>query len=255
MKRLEGRVAIITGAAHGEKAALGAFIAKALAAEGASVAVADLSDCSSVAREIEAAGGAALAVEADVADERSVNSLVQQTLARFGRVDILVNNAALGSNVLPISLEAITLQDWDRHMAVNVRGPFLCVRAVLATMRANRYGKIINVGSTTVAFGLPNRLHYVASKGAVHAMTRGMARELGVDGIRVNTIVPGGISGPSIEAARAQIQSERDVIVTRSLKQDLSADDLRGALVFLASAESDAITGQFLIVDNGTTFV
>ena len=252
MKRLEQRIAIITGAAYGPKAALGAFIARTLAAEGASVVAADLMDCSSVAKDIEESGGTALAIQVDVADEASVRSLVEKTLARFGRIDILVNNAALGSNVPPIPLEEITIEDWDRHMTVNVRGPFVCVRAVLPTMRRNGYGKIINVGSTTANFGLPNRLHYVASKGAMGAMTRAMARELGVHGIRVNTIAPGGIASSSPEVARAHAESARDVVVSCSLNRDLVSDDLRGAVVFLASGESDAVTGQLLIVDNGT---
>ena len=142
MGRLENRVAIVTGAAHGERAALGSHFAKALAAEGAKVAVADLKDCASIASEIESAGGEALGIRADVRDEQSVAAMVQATVKRFGRLDILVNNAAVGSNSPAVPVMDLDLRAWDELYTVNVRGPFLCVKAALPQMRRQKYGKI-----------------------------------------------------------------------------------------------------------------
>lgn len=253
MNRLTGRVAIVTGAAHGPKASLGVALAKALAAEGAAVVAAARRDCGAVASEIEAAGGTALALHVDVSQEASIQEMVAKTIERFGRLDILVNNAAVGSNIPAIPLEKMSVAEWDELMAINVRGPFLCAKAVVPFMRRQSYGKIINVGSTTMVDGLPNRLHYVTAKGAILAMTRALARELGPYGIRVNTIATGLLMSPHVERIISK-QHHEELLATRSIKQDVFPDDLAGTLVFLASAESDAVTGQFIIVDNGGTF-
>ena len=173
-------------------------------------------------------------------------------LERFGRIDILVNNAVLGSNIPPVAVEQISVEEWEQIMAVNVRGPFLCTRAVLPAMRAAGYGKIINVGSSTIVEGLPNRLHYVTSKGAVLAMTRALARELGAYGIRVNTIGPGLVMSEAVASAFAGREHVLEAIrAARSIKEDLTAAELIGSVLFLAGPESDAITGQFLIIDKG----
>jgi NAD(P)-dependent dehydrogenase (short-subunit alcohol dehydrogenase family) len=253
MKRLTGRVAVVTGAAHGPKASLGVAFAKALAREGASVVAAARRDCGAVASEIEAAGGTALALHVDVSQEASIQEMVAKTIERFGRLDILVNNAAVGSNIPPIPLEKISAAEWDELMTVNVRGPFLCTKAVVPVMRRHSYGKIINVGSTMMVGGMPNRLHYVTAKGAILAMTRALSRELGPHGIRVNTIATGLLMSPIVEQAISK-QHHQEVLAARAIKQDVFPTDLAGTLVFLASAESDAITGQFIIVDNGGTF-
>jgi NAD(P)-dependent dehydrogenase (short-subunit alcohol dehydrogenase family) len=252
MPRLDGKVAIITGAAAGPKAALGAVFAKALAAEGAKVVVADARDCSSVAAEIAAAGGTAHALLADVRDAKAVAAMVAETEGKFGRLDILVNNAAVGSNIPPVAIEDIDVQLWDEFMAVNVRGTFLCTRAAIPAMRRNKYGKIINLGSTTMLSGLSHRLHYVTCKGAIAAMTRSMARELGASGIRVNTLAPGLVMNDSVAASMAGRPGLHDfVLSTRAIRKDVFADELVGTLIYLASPDSDAVTGQFLIVDNG----
>jgi NAD(P)-dependent dehydrogenase (short-subunit alcohol dehydrogenase family) len=252
MPRLDGKVAIVTGAGPGPKAALGSVFAKALAAEGAKVVVADMKDCSAVASEIARQGGAAQAVAVDVRDAKSVAAMVAETEKTFGRLDILVNNAAIGSNIPPIAIEDIDLALWDEFMAVNVRGTFLCSRAAIAAMRRHDYGKIINLSSTTMLSGLPHRLHYVTTKGAIAAMTRSMARELGGFGIRVNSLAPGLVMNDSVAAAMAGRPGLHDfVLSTRAIKKDVFADELVGTLIYLASPESDAVTGQFLIVDNG----
>lgn len=253
MGKLGDRVAIVTGAAHGERAALGSVFAKALAAEGARVAAADLRDCGSVVKEIEAAGGQALPLHVDVRDEKSVGAMVAATLERFGRLDILVNNAAIGSNIPPIPVLELEVRAWDELYAVDVRGPFLCVKAALPHMRRRRYGKIINIGSTTQLAGLPNRLHYVSAKGAIHAMTRALSHELGPDGICVNTLAYGMITSRMNEE---ELDRETDhrarVFGPRAMKVHLRAEDVAGGLVFLASPESDRMTGQCLIVDPGS---
>jgi NAD(P)-dependent dehydrogenase (short-subunit alcohol dehydrogenase family) len=161
MPRLDGKVAVVTGAAAGPKAALGAIFAKALAAEGAKVVLADTKDCASVAAAIAAEGGTAHAVLADVRDAKSVGAMIAEAERKFGRLDILVNNAAIGSNIPPIAIEEIDTALWDEFMTVNVRGTFLCVKAAIPAMRRNNYGKIINLSSTTMLSGLSHRLHYV----------------------------------------------------------------------------------------------
>jgi NAD(P)-dependent dehydrogenase (short-subunit alcohol dehydrogenase family) len=152
-------------------------------------------------------------------------------------------------------LEKMTVEEWDELMKTNVRGPFLCAKAALPVMRSQGYGKIINVGSTTMVEGLTNRLHYVTAKGAILAMTRALAKELGPDGIRVNTIAFGLIMNPALEAAMKGRPGLREhVIAARSIKKDVFPEDLAGTLVYLASADSDAVTGQFVVVDNGAVF-
>jgi len=255
MQRLAGRVAMVTGAAHGPKAAIGSVFAKALAAEGASVVAADCKDTSSVVREIEAAGGTALALSVDVREEASIQAMIAATEQRFGRLDILVNNAAVGSNIPPIPLADMTVETWDELMAVNARGPFLCTKAAAPLMRRQQYGKIINVGSATMIEGLTHRLHYIAAKGAVMAMTRSLARELGPDGIRVNTIAFGLITTPAIEASiKGRPGHHEHVLESRAIHKDVYPGDLTGTLIYLASADSDAVTGQFFVVDNGRVF-
>jgi NAD(P)-dependent dehydrogenase (short-subunit alcohol dehydrogenase family) len=252
MPRLRGKVAIVTGAAAGQKAALGSVFARALAVEGAKVVLADTKDCSPVAAEIIAAGGTAHPVLSDVREAKSVAAMIAETVSKFGGLDILVNNAAVGSNIPPVAIEDIDVALWDEFMAVNVRGTFFCTRAAIPVMRRNHYGKIINLSSTTMLSGLSHRLHYVASKGAIAAMTRSMARELGPFGIRVNTLAPGLVMNDSVAAAMAGRPGLHDfVLSTRAIRKDVFADELVGTLIYLAAPDSDAVTGQFVIVDNG----
>jgi len=253
MGRLDNRVAIVTGGSHGERAALGAVFAKALAAEGANVVVADIRDCSSVVGEIEAAGGRALGLRVDVRNQDSVNAMVAAAVGRFGQIDILVNNAAIGSNIPPVSVTDIGMDAWDDIYAVNVRGPFLCVKAAVPHMRLRNYGKIINIGSSMMYSGAPNRLHYVSAKGAVLAMSRALSRELGPHGICVNTLAYGLVTSRINEQALDDdIEYRNHAFKPRAMPVHLRAEDLVGGLVFLASAESDHMTGQCLMVDPGS---
>ena len=236
--RLQGRVAIVTGAAQG----IGARYAAALAAEGAALVCADVIDAEPVAAQIRAAGGRALALRADVSSAESVRQMAAASVEAFGRIDVLVNNAGLFANLALKPFEQIEAVEWDRVMAVNVRGPFECAKAVLPQMRAQGYGKIVNIASATVFKGSPMLLHYVTSKGAVVAMTRSLARELGDAGIRVNTL-----ANPAWQGAVGA-----NNIASRAIKREVTPEDLCGTLVYLASAESDFVTGQVIVVDGGS---
>jgi NAD(P)-dependent dehydrogenase (short-subunit alcohol dehydrogenase family) len=253
--RLDGRAAIVTGAAFGPKAALGSVFAQALGAAGAAVVVADLNDAEPVAEAIRAAGGRAHSVRADVTDEESTVAMVAAAVEKFGRLDILVNNAARGSNIPPVPIGALEVDEWDRVVAVGMKGTYLGAKAAAPAMAKNRYGKIVNLGSTTMQNGLPNRLHYVAAKGGILAMTRALARELGSQGIRVNTFATGMVMNPAVrEAYKDKPDHLQKIRSARSIPEDITGADLIGPLVFLCSPESDAITGQFIVVDNGAWF-
>jgi len=251
MARLDGRVAIVTGGAKG----IGRYYSQALAREGARVMIADIADGSELAAEIAKTSGANSVTSAtvDVGDEASVTELVGTTMARFGRIDILVNNAALFAPLQEQPFAEIDADLWDRVMAVNVRGMFLMAKHVTPHMIAQRYGKIINIGSGTAARGIPHMLHYVTSKGAVTAFTRALSRELGAHNICVNTLAPGfTVSDSVVEQNPGHLKSAREpAIARRALKRDEVPEDLVGTLIFLASAESDFITGQTLAVDGG----
>jgi NAD(P)-dependent dehydrogenase (short-subunit alcohol dehydrogenase family) len=194
---------------------------------------------------------AAMSVVFDVSDENDVMRLVATALDRFGRIDVLVNNAALYSTLAPVKCTEIEVAQWDRVMAVNVRGPFLMVKHVAAHMIARRCGKIINISSGTAYKGLPHFLHYVTSKGAVTAFTRALSRELGEYGICVNTLAPGLIHTGRQDQAHID-QTRVAVIQSRALKRDGYPEDLIGALLFLASTDSDFVTGQTIAVDGGS---
>src|ERR1700679_3237993 len=188
MARLDGRVAILTGGAKG----IGVHYARPLAAEGARLMIADIADGKDLAGEIARDHGANSVASrvTDVSDEGAVKALVADTMDRFGKVDILINNAALFAPLQEQSCTDIDAALWERVMAINLRGPFLMVKHVAPHMIARGYGKIINIGSGSIFHGIPRMLHYVTSKGGVVAMTRVMAMELGEHGIRVNTLSP-----------------------------------------------------------------
>jgi NAD(P)-dependent dehydrogenase (short-subunit alcohol dehydrogenase family) len=252
MERLAGRIAIVTGGAKG----IGRHYSLALAQAGASVVVADIVDAADVVEAIARAHGRASVMGAvfDVSDETSVKTLVARAVERFGRIDVLVNNAALFAPLHQTKCTEIDAGLWDRVMAVNLRGPFLMVKHVAPHMIARGYGKIINVGSGTAYRGIPWMLHYVTSKGGILAFTRALSRELGEHGIRVNTLSPGFILSDTVVAENPEhvATARPSVLQIRALKRDAYPEDLLGALVFLASAESDFITGQTLAVDGGS---
>jgi len=248
MDRLKGRVAIVTGAARG----IGAAFAKGLAGEGAGVVVADVLDGDDTVAAIEAAGGRAMAIKTDVSEPASVADMVARTIEALGRIDILVNNAALFANIELKPFTEIDVVEWDRVMAVNARGTFLCAQAVVPQMRELGGGKIINISSGTVFKGAPMLVQYVTSKGAVLAFTRALARELGGDKICVNCIAPGFTESEGVMENRGFSPDLRGMqVAQRALKRAQTPDDLVGACIFLASSESDFITGQTLVVDGG----
>ncbi len=249
--RVEGRVAIITGGGHG----IGRAYATRMAAEGASVVIAELDGAagSAVAAELTTQGCAAFAVQTDVANETSVNHMAAQAIEKFGRIDVLVNNAAIFATV-PMSrspFDQISVDEWDRMMGVNVKGTWLACRAVVPQMRKQGYGKIINVSSGTALKGSPSRIHYVTSKAGILGFTKTLANEVGKDGICVNCVAPGSTlseENPDEDILKMRAQAAN----ARALKRVQTPEDLTGAVLFFASADSDFITGQTLVVDGGS---
>jgi NAD(P)-dependent dehydrogenase (short-subunit alcohol dehydrogenase family) len=253
MARLNDRVAILTGGAKG----IGRHYARALAADGARLMIADIADGKELAEALAREHGANSVASSvtDVSDEAAVTALVAKTMDRFGKIDILVNNAALFAPLVEQKVTDIDAALWDRVMAINVRGVFLMTKHVAPHMIAQKYGKIINISSGTVARGIPLFAHYVTSKGAVTAFTRASSRELGEHNICVNNLAPGfTLSDSVIKENPGHLEHSRQPsIMRRALKRDEYPDDLLGALVFLASADSDFITGQTIAVDGGAT--
>jgi NAD(P)-dependent dehydrogenase (short-subunit alcohol dehydrogenase family) len=253
MASLDGRVAIVTGGAKG----IGRHYVQALAREGAHLMIADVADGQELAQAIARDHGANSVASAitDVSDEGAVKALVATTMERFGKIDILVNNAALFAPLSEQKVTEIDIALWDRVMAVNVRGVFLMAKHVAPHMIAQKYGKIINISSGTVTRGIPLFAHYVTSKGAVTAFTRALSRELGEHNICVNNLAPGfTLSDTVINENPGHLEHSRQPsVVRRAIKRDEYPEDLLGALVFLASPGSDFITGQTIAVDGGAT--
>ena len=249
MGQLDGRVAIVTGGTRG----IGLAYARGLAAEGASVMVGDIAEGEDVIKEITAAGGAADWVRTDVTDRTSTEAMARATTDRFGRIDVLVNNAAYYTAMKRGRFDELDVDEWDKAFAVNVRGPWLCARAVYPYMKAQRYGKIINVSSTTVWDGTPNFLHYVSTKAAMIGFTRSLAREVGEDNIAVNTVTPDYTPHDPAYVAK---EPELDARLTarRCFKRTQVPEDMVPTVVFLASAASDFITGQNFLVNGGSVF-
>lgn len=247
---LIGRVAIVTGSGQG----IGRVFAKSLATAGAVPILAErnVEKARSVEGEITAAGGKALVVETDVADEGSVRRLVDTVEKAFGRIDVLVNNAAVFSTLEMRPFDQIPLTEWENVLRVNVTGPFLCARAVLPAMRRAKAGRIINIASGAVTLGRPHYLHYIASKAALIGMTRSIARELGPDGITVNAILPGA-TFTEIERKTITPQQKERLLASQCIPRAQIPEDLVGALLFLASDASAFMTGQSVTVDGGAT--
>ncbi len=247
--RLDGKIALVTGAAQG----IGAEYARALAGAGAAVLLSDMVDASPVAEAIVRAGGRAEAVRTDVTDDASVAAMMEMAERRFGGADILVNNAGLFATLALKPMDEIPSAEWDRVMAVNVRGTFACCRAVLPEMRRRGYGKIVNIASGTVFKGVPGMLHYVASKGAVVALTRALAREVGAGGVRVNCLAPGLTMSEGVRTNPSwSAQVVAGNVASRALQREAHPSDLTGTLLFLCAAASDFMTGQTVVVDGGS---
>ena len=248
---LSGRTAIVTGGASG----IGAAYVRAYADAGAQVVIADVQDRvgNALAEELAGAGAQARFVHTDVADEAETEALAAAALDAFGSIDVLVNNAALYVAIgKKKPLEDITVEEWDRVMAVNARGVWLCMKAVSPVMRRQGQGRIVNIASGVVHAGVPYFCHYLASKAAVIGITRSSARELGPDGITVNAIAPGLVANESSEAMNGRDYLD-NAVPMRAIKRDMLPDDLVGALMFLSSDASAFITGQTFIVDGGVT--
>ena len=246
MSRLEGQVAIVTGAAQG----IGHKIAEGLAGEGAKVVVADLKAPDEVASEL---GGLAAAV--DVSDQQACEQMAQAAIDEYGRIDVLVNNAGIWSSLVPTPFDLLSVDEWRRVFDVNVLGMYLATRAVAPFMRQAGRGRIINLSSGTPFKGVPLFLHYVTSKGAVIAMTRGLAKELGSDNVLVNTVAPGFTLSDGVMANQTQLEQLQEISAqARVLVRDQYPEDIVGAVLFFASDESSFITGQSLVVDGGAYF-
>jgi len=250
MGKLHDRTAIVTGGAHG----LGRQFAAALSREGATVAILDVADSDAAAADISSKeGNDCFGLTVDVSNEASVKSAIAAILGRTGRIDILINNAAVFSTLPPVGFADIEVALWDRVMAVNLRGPFLMVKHAAPAMIARKQGKIVNIASGTAYKGMPLMLHYVTSKGGVVAFTRALSRELGAHNICVNTLAPGLTLSDSIMANLEHIAFARDrVVASRAIQRDGHPEDLLGALIFLASSDSDFVTGQTIAVDGGS---
>jgi len=246
---LAEKAVIMTGGAGG----LGRAFAQGFVSAGARVAVADINAAGALATA-DAIGGSdrqCIAVEVDITDERSVTRMVERTREVFGRIDILVNNAAIYGTLRRKPFFEIAADEWDRVLSVNLKGAFLCAKAVYPHMRG-RGGKIVNIASASAMSGSPLWLHYISSKGGMIAMTRGLARELGGEGVTVNAVAPG---FTLTDASRAVVEDAESWGVDRgAIRRAERPQDLVGAVLWMASPHSDFVTGQTLIVDGGRQF-
>jgi NAD(P)-dependent dehydrogenase (short-subunit alcohol dehydrogenase family) len=243
---LEGRVAVVTGGAQG----IGNAIARGLAAEDARVVVADLQRADEAARQLDGLG-----LTVDVSDESQVEQMVEDVVERYGRIDILVNNAGLYASLEMRPFTEIPIDEWRRVMDVNVLSMFLTCRAVVPPMREQGGGRIVNISSGTPFRGVPFLLHYVTSKGAIVALTRALAKELGGDEVLVNCVAPGFTMSEGVQEHPEVIEALREVsVAARTLKRDQHPEDVVGAVVFLCGPGAAFITGQTIVIDGGQYF-
>jgi NAD(P)-dependent dehydrogenase (short-subunit alcohol dehydrogenase family) len=252
--RLKDKVAIITGAAQG----IGLAFAKGYAGEGAKIVIADIIGGRQAVKTVEEAGGEAVYVKTDVTRLGDCEAMAQAAVDNFGSLDILINNAAIFGEIVQRSFTEISTEEWMQVMAVNTCGPFNCLKAVYPHMK-DKGGKVINIASAIIFEGVPGVPHYVASKGAVMALTRSMARELGERNINVNSIAPGfthSAGGDRFDKNKTllDVPLEDMQINMRSLKRTPYPEDLVGTAIFLATEESRNITGQMIVVDCGMSF-
>jgi NAD(P)-dependent dehydrogenase (short-subunit alcohol dehydrogenase family) len=247
---LKDRVVIITGAGQG----IGRVFAKSFAMAGARSVIAELNEkkAAAVSEEIMAAGGQVLAVTTDVSDPASIDEMIEVVEDEYGRIDVLINNAAIFSTLQMRPFEQIPLEEWEQVLRVNVTGAFLCARAVLPAMRRAKWGRIINIASGAVSLGRPGYLHYIASKSALIGMGRSMARELGPDNITVNAILPGA-TFTEIERKTVTPAQKESIIAMQCIPRAETPEDLVGTALFLASEASAFVTGQIVNADGGAT--
>ena len=250
---LKEKVAIVTGASRG----LGKEYAKALAAAGAHVIAADINDCTETISEIKSSEHNAISIKLDVRDQDSCHDMANVAIAEFGKIDILINNAALYGSLSTGRFDKLDENDWNDCMDVNVNGIWRCSKAVINSMKENKSGSIINISSLAALAGLPYALHYSTSKAAVIGMTRAMARELGKDWIRVNAVGPSAVlTEGTKEFFGEKLEKAAEVIASgQSLKRNLVPEDLVGTILYLASDDSKFVTGQTIMVDGGTVFL
>jgi 3-oxoacyl-[acyl-carrier protein] reductase len=245
---LTGRVVIVTGGGKG----IGKVYAQEFARAGARVLTADIDGAAAeaAAKDIRAAGGDAVGIETDISDADSTRAMAETACTQFGGIEVLVNNASLMSALPRRSWLEIPVEEWDRVMAVNLRGMFLACRAVFPAMRERGRGKIVNISSSRVWEGVPNRLHYTTSKAGVIGFTRALAREVGEFGITVNAVTPGlTLSDTQVSSSSSNHLAARSQ--GRALDRPEIPDDLVGAVMFLSCAASDFMTGQTINVDGG----
>ncbi len=247
MSALQGKVAIVTGGAQG----IGRAIAEGLAAEGARLVIADLKGAEEAAGSLP--DGVGLTV--DVASEADTERMAAATIERCGAIDILVNNAGLYASLAMRPFEQIPVAEWRQVMDVNVMSMFLTCRAVVPRMREQGGGRIINISSGTPFRGVPFVLHYVTSKGAIVALTRALAKELGADNVLVNCVAPGFTMSAGVRAHPEVVEALRDVSISaRTLRRDQVPEDIVGAVVFLCGPGATFITGQTMVIDGGQYF-
>jgi len=249
----DNKVVIVTGAARG----LGQEYARQFARLGARVVACDLRDCSDTLAAVEDEGAKGLALNTDVTSAESTKEMAAATVDAFGGVDILINNAALYGSLTFAPFDKLDESEWDSTMDVNVKGIWQCCKAVVPSMRERKGGAIVNISSLAATYGMPNGLHYTASKAAVIGITRGLAREIGRFNIRVNTVAPNVVN---TDATREVFGDKRDKIVEVTLSQQavrkpLETEDIVGTVLFLASDMSKLTTGQTLMVDGGTVML
>jgi 3-oxoacyl-[acyl-carrier protein] reductase len=250
--RLKEKVSIITGAGQG----IGRAFALRFAQEGAYVIIADIQEekARRVMQEVQDLGTRGITVKVDVSSPESVQTLVAQTIAHFGRVDVIINNAAIFSTIKMKPFDEITLAEWNQLMAVNLTGTFLCCQAVAPYMRERQQGRIINISSGTVLMGRPWYAHYVTSKAGVIGLTRALANELGSYNITVNAIMPGSIE-TEVPRETTSPEQAKALIASQAIHRRGAPADLVGTALFLASDDSGFITGQTIVVDGGHNFI
>ena len=249
--RCSGKVAIVTGGAMG----IGRAIVEALLAEGANVVIADRDGAEQAAQALDNAQNSLVGVACDVSSQRDTEAMASAALEAFGRIDVLVNNAGVYSSLELKPFEDLDIDEWRRVLEVNVIGQAMATRAVVPAMRRQGGGSIVNLSSGTPFKGVPFMLHYVASKGAVNAMTKALAKELGGADIRVNAVAPGFTLSDGVLKNPHQLEKLQEISrQARVIQRDQHPDDIVGAVIYFASQDSAFVTGQTLVVDGGAYF-